>query len=368
MIDQKGLAELADLALTTHRPPVALSIDLSVQLGLHEVLGEAMRTFAARGAAGVVIDVTTGEVLAQASLPDYPAGDAKGAQDKSRTDRIYQGTYELGSVFKTLTLAMALDAGTARLDKQYDATRPLKVGRHEIDDFHPQRRWLTAEEVLLYSSNVGAAQMALEVGDRAERAFLERMGLLEPIVTELGSTPAPQVPKPWSKASTMTIAFGHGLAVTPLQFAAAVAAVVNGGKRVVPSYLSGGSGLGPRVLLRQQTAGEITGLLRKNVADRRGTGARAAVAGYAVGGKTGTADIAGRGGYGGSGVLTSFLGVFPAEAPRYVTYVMLFEPKATEATLGQRTAGANAAPATARLIERIAPLLGLKPEYEDGGT
>jgi cell division protein FtsI (penicillin-binding protein 3) len=120
--------------------------------------------------------------------------------------------------------------------------------------------------------------------------------------------------------------------------------------------------------LRQQTAGEITGLLRKNVADRRGTGARAAVAGYAVGGKTGTADIAGRGGYGGSGVLTSFLGVFPAEAPRYVTYVMLFEPKATEATLGQRTAGANAAPATARLIERIAPLLGLKPEYEDGGT
>lgn len=368
MIDQKGLSELADLALTTHRPPVALSIDLAVQLGLHEVLSDAMTAYQASGAAGIVLDVTTGEVLAQASLPDYPAGDAKSAQDKARADRIYQGTYELGSVFKTLTLAMALDAGTARLDKQYDATRPLEVGRHEIDDLHPERRWLTAEEVLLYSSNIGAAQMALEVGDSGEKAFLERMGLLHPLVTELGSTPAPQTPKLWSKASTMTIAFGHGLAVTPLQFAAAVASVVNGGRRVVPTYLSGEAKTGPRVLLRKQTAAEVTGLLRKNVADKRGTGARAAVAGYAVGGKTGTADIAGRGGYGGSGVLTSFVGVFPAEAPRYVTYVMLFEPKASEATLGQRTAGANAAPTTARLVERIAPLLGLRPVYGDGGT
>lgn len=367
-IDQKGLAELADLALTASRPPVALSLDLSVQLGLSEVLGEAMTAYQASGAAGIVLDVATGEVLAQTSLPDYPAGDAKAAQDKAHIDRIANGTYELGSVFKTLTLAMAFDAGTATPDKQYDATRPLKVGRYEIDDLHPQRRWLSAEEVLLYSSNVGAAQMALEVGDRAEQAFLKRLGLLDPLSTELGPTPAPQVPKPWSKASTMTISFGHGLAVTPLQFAAAVASVVNGGTRIVPTYLQQERKPGPQVLLRKETATELRGLLRKNVVDKRGTGSRAAVAGYAVGGKTGTADIAGRGGYGSSGVLTSFLAVFPAAKPRYLTYVMLFEPKATEATLGQRTAGANAAPTTAKLIERIAPLLGLKPEYQDGGT
>ncbi len=366
MIDEKGLAEPAGLALTRAHPPVGLSLDLSVQLGLNEVLSGAMADYQATGAAGIVLDVETGEVLAQTSLPDFAAGQAKAAQDPKRADRIAGGTYELGSVFKTLTLAMAYDAGTARPDKQYDATRPLKVSRFEIDDLHPQRKWLTPEEVLLYSSNIGAAQMALEVGEAGQRQFLKRLGLLDPLVTELGTTPAPQVPKQWGKASVVTIAYGHGLAVTPLQFAAAIAAIANGGKRVVPTYLrrDGPTTDGPRVLLRKATSKELLRILGLNVTDPRGTGGRAKVEGYAIGGKTGTADIAGRGGYGGSGVVTSFVAVFPADKPRYVTYLMLFEPKATEASSGQRTAGMNAGPATGKLIERIAPLLGLVPAHD----
>jgi cell division protein FtsI (penicillin-binding protein 3) len=361
MIDQRGLSELAGLALTSERPPVVLSLDLSVQLGLGEVLGEAMADYRATGAAGIVLNVETGEVVAQLSLPDFAAGDAKAAQDAKRADRITGGTYELGSVFKPLTLAMAYDAGTAQPDKQYDATRPLEVDRFEIDDLHPERRWLTPEEVLLYSSNIGAAQMALEVGEAGQRRFLKRLGLLDPIVTEIGPTASPQVPARWSKASVVTIAYGHGLAVAPLQFVAAMASIAHGGRRVVPTYLRRRPSEGPRVLMRKETSQEILRLLRLNVVDKRGTGGRAAVAGYEVGGKTGTADIAGEGGYGGSGVLTSFLAVFPASAPRYLTFVMLFEPKASAATLGQRTAGMNAAPATAKLIERIAPLLGVAP-------
>jgi cell division protein FtsI (penicillin-binding protein 3) len=362
MIDQRGLSELAGLAMTSDRPPVNLALDLSVQLGLHEVLSEAIANYQASSAAGIVLDVETGEVVAQVSIPDYWAGDAKAAQDVKRADRIAGGTYELGSVFKTITLAMALDAGTAQPDKQYDATRPLKVGRFEIDDLHPQHRWLTPEEIFLYSSNLGAAQIALEVGDSGQRRFLKRLGLLDPLATELGATPPPQVPARWSQASVVTIAYGHGLAVTPLQFAAAVASIVNGGTRVQPTYLGGQSPNHVRTLLRKETAKEIRRLLRLNVTDARGTGARAAVAGYEIGGKTGTADIAGKGGYGGSGVLTSFVAIFPASAPRYVSFVMLFEPKATQASLGQRTAGMNAGPATAKLIERIAPLLGLRPQ------
>ncbi|MEZ5923487.1 MAG: penicillin-binding protein 2 [Hyphomicrobiaceae bacterium] len=365
-IDQRGLSGPPGQRADTQPAPVALSIDLAVQLGLRDVLKEAMAGYEATGAAGIVLDARTGEVVAQLSLPDYAAGDAKAALDPARSDRIASGTYELGSVFKTLTLAMALDAGTATPEKQYDATRPLTIGRFEIDDLHAQHRWLTAEEVLLYSSNIGAARIALELGEDGQRRFLKRLGLLDPVTTELGSSPPPQVPKTWSKASTMTISFGHGLAVTPLQFAAAVASIVNGGRRVVPSYLSAARPQGERVLMRQETAGETLRLLRTNVVDRRGTGSRAAVVGYEVAGKTGTADIAGRGGYGRSGVLSSFLAVFPASAPRYVTYVMLFEPKATEASHGQRTAGMNASPTTARLIERIAPLLGLAPASTPG--
>lgn len=366
MIDEKGLTEPAGLALTRVRAPVGLSLDLSVQLGLNEVLSGAMADYQATGAAGIVLDVETGEVLAQTSLPDFAAGQAKAAQDQKRADRIAGGTYELGSVFKTLTLAMAYDAGTARADKQYDATRPLKVSRFTIDDLHPERRWLTPEEVLLFSSNIGAAQMALEVGEAGQRQFLKRLGLLDPLTTELGVTPAPQVPKQWGKASVVTISYGHGLAVTPLQFAAAIAAIANGGKRVTPTYLrrDGAVTDGPRVLLRKATSKELLRILRLNVTDARGTGGRAKVEGYAIGGKTGTADIAGSGGYGGSGVVTSFVAVFPAGEPRYVTYLMLFEPKATEASSGQRTAGMNAGPATAKLIERIAPLLGLAPVHD----
>ncbi len=370
MIDEKGLAEPAGLALTRARAPIGLSLDLAVQLGLNEVLSGAMADYQATGAAGIVLDVETGEVLAQTSLPDFAAGQAKAAQDPKRADRIAGGTYELGSVFKTLTLAMAFDAGTAHADKQYDATRPLKVSRFTIDDLHPERRWLTPEEVLLYSSNIGAAQMALEVGEAGQRQFLKRLGLLDPLTTELGVTPAPQVPKQWGKASVVTISYGHGLAVTPLQFTAAIAAIANGGTRVTPTYLrrDRAAAAGPRVLLRKATSKELLRILSLNVTDARGTGGRAKVKGYAIGGKTGTADIAGRGGYGGSGVVTSFVAVFPAEKPRYVTYLMLFEPKATDASAGQRTAGMNAGPATGKLIERIAPLLGLAPAHDPDGT
>ena len=367
-IDAQGLAEATDGAARSEQPAVALSLDIAVQHTLRVELDRGINDFDASAAAGLVLDLRTGEVLADVSLPDFPAGNAALSLDPDRVDRISGGTYELGSVFKTVTLAMAQEAGVLAPGKLFDATQPLQIGGYSIDDFHPTRRKLTAEEVFLHSSNIGAALMAEEVGEPRLRAFLDKAGLASPMSTELGKVAAPQLPAIWSKTSALTIAFGHGIALSPLQFAAAAAGLVRPGGALQPTFLKmADAPPAGAEIVKRSTEDFLSLLMRHNVSNPLGTGKRAGVYGYDVGGKTGTADIAGKGGYGHLGVLSSFLAVWPIAEPRYLSYVLLWAPQKTEADKEQTAAGLTAAPVMGRLIARISPQLGLAPVYADGG-
>ncbi len=350
-------------ATLSDRAPVRLSIDLGVQHTLEDELETALRRYHTEGAAGLIMDVTTGEIVASASLPRVDPSRPAMALDPNNLNRVTDGTYELGSVMKTMTIAMALDAGTATADTILDVRQPLTAGRFTITDLHPAGRALTVAEVFTHSSNVGAGMLALEAGADKVTAFFKRAGLLEPIKTEAGPVKAPQLPSQWERAELITVSYGHGIALSPLQFAAAAAALVNGGKRVAPTYLKYRLETSAKreTVVSPTTSLEMARLMRLNVLDGEGTGKRADVPGYRVGGKTGTAELADNGGYQKKAVLSSFLGTFPADEPRYVTMVLLFEPEASVETGGQRTASTNAAPVTARLIRRIAPQLGVAP-------
>jgi cell division protein FtsI (penicillin-binding protein 3) len=364
-LDAQGLIDLTDAATRSEREPVALSIDIAVQHTLRSELGQAMTDFNAGAAAGLVLDLQSGEVLAAVSLPDFATGNAALSLEPSRLDRITGGTYELGSVFKTITLAMAQESGVLQPGKLYDTSQPLQVGKSTIDDFHATRRQLTAEEVFLHSSNIGASLMALDVGEVRMRTFLERLGLTTSMTTELGRIAAPQLPARWGKATTMTVSFGHGIAVAPLQFAAAAAGLVTGHK-VQPTFLKSDAKNVEKSVISLKTEAFLKNLLQHNVTNPDGTGKRAGVPGYDVGGKTGTADIPGKGGYGRQGVLSSFLAAWPMRQPRYLSYVMLWAPQATAADGNLTSAGATAAPLTSRIIARISPQLGLAPMFGDG--
>ncbi len=345
---------------------VSLSLDLGVQHVLREELGRAMATYHAKAAGGIVVDVHSGEVLALASLPDYDPNHREQALDKDRLNRISSGVYEMGSVFKVFTVAGVLDEGLASLRSVYDASSPIHYASFTINDFHGQRRPLTVPEVFIYSSNIGAAKMALQMGVDRHRAFLRKLGLLSRVSTELGESAAPIIPTHWQKLNTMTIAFGHGMSVTPLQLAAATLPLVNGGIAVTPTFLprsrEEGLSSGQRVL-KQQTSAAMLKLMRLNVL--KGTGKRANAEGYRVGGKTGTAEkVVGRH-YSTTALLTSFLATFPTDAPEYVVLVMLDEPQRVAASSNQATAGTNAAPTAGKIIERIAPILGVAPRLEE---
>jgi cell division protein FtsI (penicillin-binding protein 3) len=272
----------------------------------------------------------------------------------------------MGSVFKVFTVAGVLDSGLANIRSVYDASSPIHYASFTIEDFHGQHRPLTVPEVFIYSSNIGAAKMALQMGVDHHRALLKKLGLLNRVSTEIGETAAPIIPPHWQKLNTMTIAFGHGLSVTPMQLAAATLPLVNGGIAVQPTFLprsreEGMSG-GTRVL-KAKTSAAMLKLMRLNVL--KGTGKRANAEGYRVGGKTGTAEkVVGRH-YSATTLLTSFLSTFPTDAPEYLVLVMLDEPQRVAASSNQATAGTNAAPTAGKIIERIGPILGVAPRRED---
>lgn len=361
-IDEKIGVEGVHSAELSDRAPVRLSIDLGVQHSLEDELDTAMRHYHTEGAAGVVIDVKTGEVVASASLPRVDPLKPQQAQEPARIDRVAAGSYELGSVFKTITLAMALDDGLATTATVLDVRQPLTAGRYTISDFHPSDRPLTVEEVFTHSSNVGAGMLALQAGADRFGGFLKRLGLADPLTTEIGPAGLPQLPVQMERAELITMSYGHGIAVSPLQFASAAASILNGGKKITPTFLRyRESDEKPAAVISGMTSREMARLFRLNVLDPSGTGKRAEVPGYRVGGKTGTAERASNGRYQEKAVLSSFLGAFPMDDPQYVTYVVLFEPQATPETNNQRTASMNAAPVTARIIRRIAPQLGVVP-------
>ena len=346
-----------------HGRPLQLSIDLRVQHTLRDELLRGINEFSAVGGMGIVLDARTGEVIAMASLPDFDPNEPGAADPETLFNRATLGAYEPGSTFKTFNTAMALDSGTARVNDRFDATHPIQVGRFSIKDHEPKSRWLTVAEVIAYSSNVGSARIAMAAGLDRQQDYLSRFGLLDKSPIELPEVGEPQYPGTWREINLMTIAFGHGIAVTPIQIASGIAATVNGGMLMPATLIKRDSSqpvVGQRAV-QPETSATMRQLLRLIVTD--GTGHKADLAGYQVGGKTGTAEKVGGngGGYRRKANLTSFASVFPMSDPRYVVLCMLDEPKATKKTFGWATAGWNAVPVARRVIERIAPMLNVAP-------
>jgi cell division protein FtsI (penicillin-binding protein 3) len=364
-IDDQGLAVLQEAGLADPKAlkPVRLSLDLRVQHVLHDELLRAMEKYQAIGAAGVVLNARTGEVVAMASLPDYDPNNPYNAHEKDRLNRMTAGVYEMGSTFKGLTAAMALDSGKVTLDDTFDARRPIQIGRFTIKDFRGKGRVLTVPEVFIYSSNIGTARMADVVGVENHRIFLKRLGLLDRMQTELPEVAQPTEPPEWKKIHSITISFGHGVATTPLQTAVATAAVLNGGRLFNPTFLPRSereAALSGEQVLNPRTSQAMRYLFRLNV--EKGSGRRADVPGYFVGGKTGTAEKVVNGRYSSDKRFNAFLAGFPANDPQYVVLVTLDEPKPETPGVGA-TAGLNAAPTVGNIIRRAAPMLGVKPEF-----
>jgi cell division protein FtsI (penicillin-binding protein 3) len=340
---------------------VRLSIDTRVQHALRAELMASVEEFKAIGAAAIVMDAHNGEILGMVSLPDFDPGSMKKVADDRLFNRATLGVYEMGSTFKTFTTAAALESGAANLNDTYDARKPLQFAGHTIKDYHAKNRWLSVTEIFQHSSNIGSALMARETGTERQQNFLGALGLLERPSLEIPEVGAPILPTPWREISTMTIAYGHGIAVSPLQMVRAYGVVVNGGYDVAPTLLvrDDAERTAPKRILSEYTSHTMRGLLRLVVDE--GTGRQAYAEGYLVGGKTGTAEKAGVGGYRRNASLSSFVAAFPINDPRYVVFVALDEPQGTERTPNRAGAGWTAAPTASRVISRIAPLLSVAP-------
>lgn len=372
-LDNEGLAGMEryyDKKLRNteeNKEPLALSIDVRVQNIVYEALKKGVDASQAIGATGIVADVHTGELISMVNLPDFDPHQSGPASSKGHFNRATLGTYELGSTFKTFTTAMALDYGTANLNTNYDATRPLKYGRFTINDSHPENRWLSVAEVYTYSSNIGTVRMIMDVGAKRQQEFLRKIGLMDPIKIELPELGSPQYPTPenWKEINMATISYGQGISVTPLHLVRAFSAIVNGGE-LFPLTLIKGSNqrLKAERVISEKTSMQMRRLMRMVV--EYGTAKKADVKGYRVGGKTGTAEkVASSGGYNAHAKLALLISAFPTDDPKYIVLVIIDEPKPTKATYGFATGGWNAAPVVSEIISRIGPLLGVEPKFDE---
>ena len=356
--------------------PITMSLDARVQFVLKDELQKVIDQFDAKGAAGIIMNVNTGEIVAMASLPDFDPNHPPSTNPKDETeldkDRIFNkitsGEYELGSVFKIFNTAMALDSGVATMNSVFDATSGIKIGRFTIEDYHGKHRPLSVPEIFAYSSNIGSARMATAAGGERQKTFLARLGLLSPVPKmqfspdEIGK---PHYPAVWRPVNVMTIAFGHGIAVTPLHMITATAAMVNGGILRPPTMLKVPEDEevpGVRVI-SPKTSEQMRKLFRLVV--ESGTAKQAEAQGYVVGGKTGTAEKNLHGHYEEKKLVSSFMGAFPINNPQYAIFTMVDEPHGNKESHGYATAGWTVVPATSRIIERIAPLLGVAPQDEN---
>ncbi len=358
--------------------PLVLSLDLTVQAAIEEVLDGGMKIMGAKGAAAVLMDVYTGEVISLVSLPDFdpnnrprPLVEGK-AEDSPLFNRAVQGLYELGSVFKIFTASQALELGLMNPQTMIDIRGPIKMGGFSIKDFKNYGRELSLTDVIVHSSNIGTARTALQIGAQRQRDFLTALGLLDPTPFEMieaaGAKPLRPSDREWKDLSTATISYGHGVSTSVLHLAAAYSTIVNGGTKVTPTLLrQDGVERGPRVVSEGVSA-IARDLLRQVVV--RGTASFGEVPGYSVGGKTGSADkpgLRGRPGYDGEKLISTFASVFPSDDPAYVLIVSLDEPEIFASGETRRTAGWTAVPVAAEIIRRAAPLLGLKPAIANQG-
>ncbi|MDI6027993.1 penicillin-binding protein 2 [Corticibacterium sp. UT-5YL-CI-8] len=366
-IDDQGLADLqaSGLAIASDLQPVRLSIDLRVQHIVRDEIVNAMQKYHAIAAGAVVLNAKTGEVVAMASVPDFDPNNPYNAQDKDRLNRMSAGVYEMGSTIKSFTTAMALDSGKVNMNSTFDARRPITIGRQTIRDFHGKGRVLTLPEVFIYSSNIGSAREADVVGIEGHREFLKRIGLLDRMQTELPEVARPTEPRVWKKVHSITIAFGHGMSTTPLQTAVGAAALMNGGKLFEPTFLprsQADADAHSSQILNPQTSVDMRYLYNLNATAPGGSGKRATVPGYRVGGKTGTAEKVVNGRYASDVRFNAFLAAFPMDDPQYVVLSIIDEPKPEKPGL-PATAGMNAAPIVSNIIRRAAPMLGVQPDF-----
>jgi cell division protein FtsI (penicillin-binding protein 3) len=366
-LDSNGLADLHRAGFATDRlqRPVELSIDLRVEHALRDELLKAKEKFHAKAASGLVSNVKTGEIVAMVSVPDFDPNNPKEARDPDRINRLTTGVYEMGSTFKAFTLAMALDTGKYDLNSTWDARGPLHYGKFTIHDDEPKGRFLNMKEVFTFSSNVGAARIALSQGVEAHKAFLRKMGQLERLRTELPESASPLLPRHWGELNTVTIAFGHGIAVAPLQAVMGIDALVNGGYLIPPTFMKRSEQEAMEIakrVIKPETSEKMRFLMRLNA--EIGTARKADVNGYYIGGKTGTAEKVVNGRYAKKRVLTAFTAILPADNPRYQLLVMLDEPQPLKETYGFITSGWNAVPTGGSVIARIAPLLGIEPRFD----
>lgn len=369
-IDNQGLADLLAVGMTSDAPlePVRLSIDLRVQNIVRDVLAEAIVKFQALGAGAVVINAHTGEILGMSSLPDFdPNNPAEGSKE-GWLNRMSNGTFEMGSTFKSFSLAMGLDAGKITLRDSVDARYPIRIGGFTIKDFHGKNRILSVPEVFQYSSNIGTAKIADMVGTDAHKEFLTRLGLLTKMKTELPEVAMPSQPREWKKINSITISFGHGVSTTPLQTAVAGVALVNGGKLIQPTFLPRTreeADLVAQQVLQPSTSKDMRFLFGWNGV--KGSGRNARVEGFDVGGKTGTADKVVNGRYVSDKNFNAFLAAFPIRDPQYVVLTFIDEPK-TDKGNGAALAGTSAAPMAGEIIRRTAAILGVEPSFGDDGS
>jgi cell division protein FtsI (penicillin-binding protein 3) len=353
--------------------PLALSIDLTVQSAMHEILEAGMIMMNAKGAASIMLDVHTGEVIAMVSLPDFDPNDrpnflVKGDPgDSPLFNRAVQGVYELGSTFKIFAAAQAMELGLVTPDSMVDADAPLRWGKHRIGEFEGKNYGplLSVTDVIVKSSNVGTAHMALQIGGERQQAFYKSLGFFDPVPIELTEAPgaAPLIPKRWTDIVTITTSYGHGMSASPMHLASAYAAIANDGVMLPPTLLKRDkTPVGTRVM-SVASAEAAAAMLRQVVT--RGTASFGEVEGYEVGGKTGTADkVKPGGGYDKGKNINTFAAMFPASDPQYVLVVTLDEASENTGPKPRRTAGWTAVPVAAEIIRRTAPLLGLRPQIE----
>lgn len=378
IVGSAGLEKFMDERLTDTKrdgAPLELSIDLTVQAVSEEVLDAGMKLLNAKGAASVLMDVKTGEVISLVSLPDFDPNDRPNpltegnASDSPLFNRAVQGVYELGSAFKIFTAAQAMQLGLVNPNTVIDTKPPMKVGGFRIGEFQNKNYGeLTVEEIIVKSSNRGTGKMALAIGVARQQEFLRNLGFFDPTPLEIVEAKGgkPLLPKKWTDLSAVTISYGHGISTSPLHLAAGYAAIANGGRAVEPTLLKQNSPQMGMQIMDPQSAAAARVMLRKVVTE--GTASFGEVPGYHVGGKTGTADKPKErgGGYYEDKVIATFATIFPAHDPKYALVVTLDEPVETSGEKPRRTAGWTAVPVAAEMIGRIAPLLGLRPEFKRG--
>ena len=343
---------------------VPLSLDMRIQGVLEEELRKGRSMFQANSAVGIVTDVRTGEILALSSQPDFDSAAPGAAPPANMVNHAAASVYEMGSTFKIFTTAMGLDSGTANINSMFDASGDMHLGSRTIHDYHAERRAMSISDVFIHSSNIGTAKLALKAGEQKLVKYFKAFGLLEPAKVELAEAARPITPRDWNTSTVASASFGHAISVSPLNVAAGVGAIMNGGVYRPLTVLKRQPGAkieGSRRVVSEKTAREMLDLMRLNVL--KGSGGKADAAGLRVGGKTGSAEKAGVGGYQRQKLVSSFAAVFPTDGPvdgpRYLVLILMDEPKATKETFGFATAGWNATPVAGRVIDRIAPFVGI---------